>query len=222
VETDQNAGQTLAKLAPYADTLSYGVFSDSGYTNLWTSGVGGIQVSLTFVGNNLNASVSPAPPFYMRVASGQTDKAAGTYNNTLNVTVKDTNTSGATLGSTQLASQATVAKSCSFTVPSYSLTYQAFRSTALVDTSQSVAVTCSKGTLYDLTLDNTVGVIPGVQLTYGLVFTSSSGASVSSTSSTGNTAQTMGLTLTLPSGQAGACAAGSCLGSGTRQITMTF
>lgn len=205
VGINQLAGETMAKPAPYADTLSYGIYRDAARTNLWTNGPavgngsGGLAVNLNFgTGNNTAQSVTV--PVYMRAASGQMDKASGTYTDTLNVTVNQTSNTGPNLVTTTLTPQATVAKTCSFGVATaaYTLNYQAFRTTPVTDPSQSVALTCSKGTPFDLALDRTTGVIPVVQLTYGLVFTGSGTGAVSSTSMTGNAAQTFGLTLTVP------------------------
>jgi len=128
-----------------------------------------------------------------------------------------------TLATATLSSQATVLKRCVFGTnsPEYALNYQAFQTTVLADSSKSVAMTCTKGTNYTLSLDQTTGVVPTVGLRYVLLFTSSSGASVSAISSSATAAQ-HGLTLSLPAGQAGACSTGTCTGSSVRTITVTY
>lgn len=218
---NQATGQTMAKAAPYADSLAYGIYSDVGRSILWTSGVGGgLTFTLAF-GNTLAASINV--PVYMRANAGQTDKAAGTYSDTLNVTLNQTDSLGQNLGSTTLTTQASVAKSCSVDVApiTYSVNYQAFRSTALVDASQSVVVTCSKGTQVGLSLDQVTGLIAPVELKYTLTFPALS-QTAAGTSSSSSTPLNFGLTLTLPAGQAGACGATVCGGSDTRQITVTY
>lgn len=218
---NQSAGQTMAKAPPYADTLAYGIYTDVGRTTRWTQGVGG-GMSLPLSFGNSTAATATAP-VYMRANSGQTDKAAGTYSDTLNVTLNLNDSLGQNLSSTTLTTEAAVGKSCvvDFAPLTYSVNYQAFRSTALVDSSQSVAVTCSKGTQVNLTLDQVSGVILPVELKYTLTFAAMS-QTAGGTSSSSATAQNFGLTLTLPAGQAGACGTATCSGSDTRQITVTY
>lgn len=218
---NQTVGQTLAKAPPYPDTIAYGIYTDVGRTTRWTEGVGGgFTVPLSF-GNATAASATAQ--VYMRASSGQTDKAAGTYSDTLNVTLNSNDSLGQNLSGTTLTTEAAVSKSCVVDLAplTYSVNYLAFRSTALVDSSQSVAVTCSKGTQVTLALDRVIGVILPVELKYTLTFSAMS-QTAAGTSSSSSTAQIFGLTLTLPAGQAGACGTATCSGSDTRQITVTY
>jgi spore coat protein U-like protein len=219
---NQTSAQTMAKAAPYADTLTYGIYSDVNRTALWTGGAtGGVSVPLSF---GTATSASAAPAFYMRANAGQTDKAAGTYSDTLNVTLNVTNSTGQNLGNTTLTTQATVPKTCSVSAAavSYAVSYQAFRSSALVDSSQSVSVSCSKGTQANLSLDKTTGVLLPIGLAYQLGFSPSSSATTAATSTSNAVPLSLGLILTLPARQAGACGAGTCSGSDTRQIMITY
>lgn len=219
---NQTASQAMAKAPPYSDTLAYGIYTDVGRTTRWSDGVGGgLAVPVDFGGNNTALSLPVS--VYMRASSGQTDKAAGTYSDTLNVTLNDTDSLGPNLSATTLTTEASVAKSCVVDVAplTYSVNYQAFRSTALVDSTQGVAVTCSKGTQVSLALDKVAGVILPIELKYTLTFSAMS-QTASGTSSSSATAQAFGLTLSLPAGQAGACGAATCSGSDTRQITVTY
>ncbi len=222
-------GQTMS--TSYPDTLNYNIYRDAGYTYLWTTGpeaatgATGVESSVVFTGNSTAASATLTG--YHRIPLGQIGKAAGTYTSNLTATLQEINSAGTvlqTLGTATVSSQATVAKGCSFgaVVPSYALTYQAFRATDLTDTSKSVDVTCTKGTSYTMTLDRMLDVVPTVGLTYSIVFTSSGGASVSSVSSSGTAATNYGLTLNLPAAQAGSCNTGSCTGTSIRTITVTY
>jgi spore coat protein U-like protein len=222
VGLNQTSAQTMAKAAPYADTLAYGIYSDVGRTALWAGGAtGGVSVPLSF-GTGTAASATPA--LYMRANAGQTDKAAGTYSDTLNVTLNLTNSTGQNLANTTLTTQATVPKTCSVSAAavSYSLSYQAFRTSALIDSSQSVSVSCSKGTQASLSLDKTTGVLLPIGLAYQLGFSPSSSATTAATSTSNAVPLLLGLILTLPAGQAGACGTGICSGSDTRQITIVY
>lgn len=219
---NQSTGQVMAKAPPYADTLAYGIYTDIGRTTRWTDGIGGgLTVPVTFGGNITAVSVPVA--VYMRANSGQTDKAAGTYSDTLNVTLNNTDSLGPNLSGTTLTTEAAVAKGCVVDLAplTYSVNYQAFRNTAMVDSTQGVVVTCSKGTQVSLALDQVTGVILPIELKYTLTFSSAS-QTASGTSSSSATAQNFGLTLTFPAGQAGACGAATCSGTDSRQITVTY
>jgi len=223
-------GQTMS--TPFPDTLNYNIYREAGYAYLWTTGAQagtgatGVETLLTFTGNTKAASATMTA--YQRLPLGQIGKAAGSYANNLTATLEQINGAGGavlqTLGTATVSSQATVGKGCSFgpAVPSYSLTYQAFRTTDLIDTSKSVDVTCTKGTSYTMSLDRMVDVVPTVGLAYSIAFTSSGGASVSSVSNSGTAATNYGLTLNLPAAQAGSCNTGACTGTSVRTITVTY
>lgn len=226
----QTAGRTLVKPAPHPDTLSYGIYRDAARSNLWTagaaatSGAGALAVTLDFGLFNLGTAATLTLPVYLRVTAGQPDKAAGTYSDNLAVEVRLGSNTGAVLSSTPQSGEASIPKHCSLALSggAYAVEYASFRPTALVDSSRSAVVTCSKGTQYQLQLDRTTGVIPGVELTYSLVFSSSGGATAISTSSTSTASQSFGLTLTLPAGQAGKCPGAVCSGSANRQLTISY
>ena len=224
------SGQTMT--TGYPDSLNYGVYRDSLRSNLWTSGTqtptgaSSVETPISYTGPATASSVTLTG--YFRIPLGQTGKAAGAYSSSLTATVQEISaTTGAVLQTFPTASftpQATVAKSCVFgsVLPSYALNYQAFRLTALTDTTKGVDVTCTKGTSYTLALDATTAAVTTVGLVYSIMFTTSSGASVSSVSSSGLAATNYGLTLSLPGGQAGSCNAGTCTGNSIRTITVTY
>lgn len=217
----QSAGETMA--TPYPDTLLYGIYREFARTSLWTS-TAGQDTTISLTGNTrVGAAVLSG---YLRIPLAQTAKAAGTYSDTLTATLVLLNNSGfviQTLASAPVTSQATVAKSCSFgpTMPSYSLTYQAFRTTDLTDTTKNLSLICTKGTGYTLALDAITGIVPVVQLRYGLLFTSTGSGTVSALATSGAATQ-HGLSLTLPAGQAGSCGTGTCTGNSVRTVTVTY
>lgn len=223
-------GQTMS--TSYPDTLAYNIYRDAAYTYLWTTGpeaatgATAVESSVVFTGNTSAASTTFTA--YQRIPLGQVGKAAGNYASNLTGTLEEINGAGGavlqTLATATVSSQATVAKGCSFgaVIPSYALTYQAFRATDLTDTTKSIDVTCTKGTSYTMALDKMIDVVPTVGLTYSLVFTSTGNTSVSSVSSSGTAAASHGLTLNLPAAQAGSCATGTCNGTSVRTITVTY
>jgi len=222
------SGQTLATTGAFADTLTYGLYRDANRTNLWTngaaatSGAGSQSVSISFSGNNLTMAAPVTLTVYMRVPSGQSGKAAGTYSHATAAYVYD-NSNGTLLDDISFTPEATIGKNCSIssgTATQYNVSYTAFRSAPLVDTTSGIPVSCTRGTQYTLSLDATSGVIPTVQLAYTLTFANGTG-SVTATPSSEAT-NTHILTLTLPAGQAGTCNAGTCTGTSTRTVTITY
>jgi spore coat protein U-like protein len=228
---NQVVGETLDKPAPFADTLNYGVYRTAGATDLWTSGnaalagagAGALQIDLDFGGGG-TLGISFSVPVLLRIPTGQTLKSAGTYTDTLTATLRETNSVGTFLSTTGLTLEGTIPNNCTFggAAVTISLNYQAFRSSNLVDTTGSVPVTCSRGTYYTLTLDTGVGVVPNIELTYGIVFTSTGTTSVASTSSSGAAPSAWGLTVTVPAGQAGTCTVLPCSGTSRRTITVAY
>lgn len=210
---------------PFPDTLNYAIYSDAGRTVLWPSGPSGVPTSIALSGNTPAGSATV--PAYLRVPAGQTGKAAGDYVGSLTATLQQLNAANGTVIRTftptaTLTSQASVAKSCSFgTPPSYALSYTAFQATALIDAAKVVTMSCSKGTGYTLSLDQTSAVVPTVDLRYLLVFSSSGNGSVTAAAGPGG-ATSHPLTLTLPAGQAGSCSAPPCNGTGVRTVTVNF
>lgn len=219
---NQTTSQAMSKAAPYPDSISYGIYTDSLRTTLWTNGAtGGVAVPMTFSASSTAASATQ--PYYMRANSGQTDKAAGSYSDTIAVTMNLTSDTGPNLGSTTITSQATVPKTCTVdTTPvAYTVNYRAFQATAASDSTQGVNVSCSKGTQVSLSLDKANGVISPIGLSYGLAFGASS-QTTSGTSGSNAAPLSFPLTLTIPAGQAGTCSAAVCSGSDTRTITITY
>lgn len=215
----------------YPDTLNYALYKDAPGGIPWTSGTysataaSGVAVAVLYSGNSPSSSVSW--PAYLRIPSDQLGKAAGGYSGTQTINVYDitsTTINPPLVGTSTLNVSASIAKNCTFgsPPPSWSLSYVALSPNDLVDTSQNLPVTCTKGTGYTLALDATGGVIPGVALAYTLTFTATASGTVQGTSASGTAAASHYLTLTLPARQAGSCVAASCTGSDTRTVTVTY
>ena len=78
------SGATLStrRMMSGANSIDYSLFTDSGYVNVWGSGSGGTAL-LTGTGTGSAQTLT----VYGRVPAGQTSIRAGTYGDTVNVTV---------------------------------------------------------------------------------------------------------------------------------------
>jgi spore coat protein U-like protein len=77
-----SATMTNRRMMSGANFINYSLFTDSGYANVWGSGATG-TVQLTGTGTGS----AQAYTIYGRVPAGQTTIRAGTYGDTINVTV---------------------------------------------------------------------------------------------------------------------------------------
>lgn len=78
-------GATLAtrKMANGANLLNYALYTDTGRTSIWGDGVGGTSATVSGTGSGS----AQANTIYGRVASGQNSLPAGSYADTVTVTV---------------------------------------------------------------------------------------------------------------------------------------
>lgn len=78
-------GATLAsrKMTSGADLLDYALYTDEARTTVWGDGVGGTSSTVAGTGTG----VAQANTIYGRIPSGQTGKPAGSYADTVTVTV---------------------------------------------------------------------------------------------------------------------------------------
>ena len=79
------SGATLAvrKLTSGSDLLNYALYTDSGHTTAWGDGVGGTTATITDTGTGTTQSKT----IYGRVPTGQTGAPAGSYSDSVTVTV---------------------------------------------------------------------------------------------------------------------------------------
>jgi hypothetical protein len=139
------------------------------------------------------------------------------YVDTLAVTLRlGTTATGTLLNTTSLSVILSIPKSCRFSTPPtpINVNYPAFSNVPITGTS-NFALTCTQGTTYTIALDANRGLIPNVQLSYGL--------SLSATAATG-TAVSQGYTvnISVDAGQAGRCTVSTCNGTDNRTLTVTY
>jgi spore coat protein U-like protein len=219
--TQTTTGRT-ATLDTGGSTVGYEIFHGSYTAGTWTNtgGVapgsntsGAVSERLDF--GNRGSSLTESYTFYLRVPLLQI-KPAGVYLDTVPLTLRLDNAGGPILATATLPVYISIPRSCRFSTPpsGINVNYPAFSTSAVTGTS-NFALTCTQGTTYTIALDRTSSVVPTVELRYGLT--------LSATSATGiAVAQPYAVNISVDPGQAGRCSGGTCTGTDTRTLTVTY
>lgn len=187
--------------------LSYDIFTNASCGTQW-KGNTAITGTITFAGTG---TVSQQGNFWGCIPAGQTGLAAGTYTDTVTMTMTYGNPQSTATGTFGVTINTPPV--CTVTTPpgTVSFTYVSFGSA--VNASTSFGVTCTLALPYTMALDATSGTIVGI--TYTL--------SLSSPSSTGTGAQqTFQINGNIAAGQSGTCASAACSGTQGRTLTITY
>lgn len=222
IGVDEPAGGATATQETGTSTLTYTVYHRSAGSGIWTNtgsvtanstGTGGVQATLNFGGRG--STVTASYTFYIRVPSFQF-KPAGVYDDTLNVTLRLGNDTGAVLSTVPLEVLISIPRECHFsTAPGpIAITYPAFSTTAVTGAS-TFGLTCTQGTTYTLSLDVTRSVVPTVELAYSLSLSGGNGTGTA-------LSQSYTVNVSVDPGQAGRCSGATCTGTDTRTITVTY
>ena len=205
--------QRNARIAGGTGQIAYDLHRNASYTAVWRDGTSTRITGTLAFGSATTASTSI--PFYLRIAARQT-ASFGAYADT--VTLRFYNGTGG--GATQIATAnlgigINVPATCSISSApgTVALAYTSFQTSASTATT-SFAVTCTSGAPYTMSLDQTTGTLLG--LTYSLAI-APAGSRLGS-----GTAQSATITGTIPGGQSGTCALGSCIATETRVLTITY
>ena len=187
--------------------ISYDLYKDAACGTQW-KGNSAISGSITFSGTG---TATQQGNYWGCIPAGQTGLAAGTYTDTVTMTM--------TYGSPQSTATGTASviintpPVCTVTTPpgTVSFTYVSFGPAA--NASTSFGVTCTLALPYTMALDATTGTILGITYTLAL----------SSPSSTGTgSQQAFQINGSIAAGQSGTCAAATCSGTQARTLTITY
>jgi spore coat protein U-like protein len=212
-----------------ANRLNYSIFRNSGFTGSWTegtgqttgTGAGGLLHTFSFSGSSL--TYSAVFPYYFRVASGITGKAAGIYDDEqVQVQVRNvattgtvTGTSGTQLNTALFTTNASILSRCYFSnAPTpLNMTYLSFAAAPSTG-SNSFSLNCTLATTYTMALSASTGVLLGLRYNLALSSASSVGTGFQ---------QNFSVQGSIPAGQAGSCSGGSCNAtSAPITITITY
>lgn len=199
--------------------IQYDGYQDSGCSVLWTKNSNATSIPVTLASVLTPQAITKSFWGCITVAGQAPVAGAGTYVDTVTMTVRDT--SGVLLAGfssgTFPVSIAYPATCAITTIADVAFgTYVAFRSTALVSPVANVVLNCTSKLPYTMALDATSGVVVG--LNYSLATSWTAGSQLRGA----GPGQTYTITGTMPSDQAGTCSTGSCSGSDPRTLTITY
>jgi spore coat protein U-like protein len=208
-----NAGaQNRVEMVLNANRYNYELYRLTPYVNAnrWQDGGTTRFTGTINFGAGLVASQSGA--FDLRLPGPQPVDPAGTYTDTVTVTVR--NGSGMMLSQTTFNISIITIASCTLSSPpgNINLSYTSFQGAA-ASANTNFGVNCTTGIPYTMALDATSGTLVGLDYTLALSQSSANGTGV---------AQTFSISGSIAAGQSGTCATASCSASATRTLTITY
>lgn len=213
------SGQSYV-LGPASGTLAYELYQTYP-TLLWGSlGATPFTGTLNFGGVGTPAATRTASgTFQFAMPADQTPwPAAGPHTDTVSVTLQKTSAGGAFPApppSTTLVITVNVSATCQISVPpgNVDFTYTSFQTTD-APAATTFGLRCTKNTPYAISLDANPGPLLGLNYTLSLSPASSG---------TGNgLTQIYSIAGSIGAGQAGTCGTGTCSGTHTRTLTVTY
>jgi spore coat protein U-like protein len=215
------------KASSGAATISFNEYQDAAFTTLWGTKTKSIQGTINF-GTGTVASVNI--PFYYSITALQA-VAAGNYTDTVTMTLMDGTTGHAnTLATNTHSILIIIDPTCTLnTAPgNLSFNYTSFQASNAT-ASTSFTLTCTNLLPFTAGLDVYSATDTTTNVAYtlnvgqsilpsGAIYTA--GAALSATGS--GLAQTISIDGSIAAGQAGTCATGTCSGSTTRTLTITY
>jgi spore coat protein U-like protein len=205
------SGQNRAFNGGYS--ISYFVSTLSNCSSTWNAATP-LTFSFTTAGITQNTNV-----FYGCIPTGQSLVPAGTYLDTVAMTVGGPN---GNTGTGTFPVSITVQAACAISsAPGNILfTYTAFGIAQAAST--SFATTCTNLHPYTIALDSTSGVNSGLHYSLGLNTSQNSGGTISLSPTGTGIAQTFYINGNMAAGQAGTCATGICSGANLHTLTITY
>ena len=193
-----------------------------GGTN-WSTSTNAVTGTLNF---GSGTSTTANRTYFLRVASGQTGKTVGIYDDVLAFSLRQGSATGAVIATSTITPTVSIQSACfvgtlgagNFAAPgtvapsTLTLNYTSF-SSVVVSSSMAFTMDCTQGTPYTLSLSPASGTLLG--LPYSLSLSSSSGTG-------SGFAQSVTVTGTIPAGQSGNCALASCSATQATTVTITY
>ena len=227
----QPSGTINQAAAAGGSLLQYNNYSDAANTLVWGTGGNTLAVTLSFGKGGPGAVASISVPFYALIPIGQTSATAGTYSDTVTMTLLNGTTAVAV---TNFPVTITVNPNCIFSSApgAVSFSYTSMQATAAA-ASSSFAISCTNTLPYSVSLDLYSVTDSAVNLTYTLNLGQSirpAGSAYSPSaalSATGSgTAQTISIDGSMAAGQPGTCNLATCTNTAstnnTRTLTITY
>lgn len=213
--------QNRARIGATANRINYDLFANVGCTTVWRNNLA----------NDLNdtipvltgfAPASRTTNWWGCVPGSQTGLAAGTYTDTVTMTVRQGGGGGAIVATGSFPVSIVSPSTCVISTAPGNVAFGTYTALgAALTASSSFAATCTNLLPYTMSLDANSGVVVG--LNYTLVLNTVNTGGTNTLAATGNgLAQSYFINGAMPAAQAGTCATGSCAGTATRTLTITF
>lgn len=185
----------------------YDVYTDVNCATQWKG-------NTSFSGTvNFAVSSTATHTYWGCVTAGQNTLAAGTFTDTVTMTMSygpNPQSTAVGLFPVTIVTQG----QCSFSSPPGTLafSYTSFQPAA-ANVSAFFGVTCTNGLPYTLSLDTTTGTIAGLSYSLALSGAGGTGSGVQ---------QSLSVDGSMPGGQPGTCATGTCSGTSPHMLTITY
>ncbi len=199
-----------AALLPPGSLVQYDNYTDAAHTLVWGTGGSTLSIPLAF-GPGQGATATATVAYYASIPAGQTAAAAGTYSDTVAMTLNN----GATVVATAtFNTTVTVNPVCTISTPPGSLVfnYTSFQA-ATATASTSFAARCTNALPYTLSLDATAASLLGLNYTLAVPAGTYTGTGLP---------QAYTINGSIAAGQAGTCATAACTGTASHTLTITY
>ncbi len=200
------AGGGSNRAASGASRISYDVYKDSGCGAQWKGGGNAFTgLSMTLVGFT---PTTQQTTYWGCITAGQTGLPAGTYTDTVIMTV-----SGGAAATNTFPVTIYTPASCSVSTAPGTITFNYVAFGGAIAPSTSFGVNCTSQLPYTMALDAVTGTAFGLNYSLALSAAGATGSGV---------AQTYSINGAMAAGQAGTCAAGSCSSTTSRTLTISY
>jgi len=191
---------------------SYEIYRITPYTNANSWGAAAANRISGTVSFGAALAASDSKSFSLRVPGSQPVVAAGTYTDTVTVTLR--NSGGTSINTTAFGVSVITTNSCQLSTPpgSINFSYTSFQAAAAT-ASTTFYARCTSALPYTLALDATSGTLLGLNYSLALSSTSTTGTGI---------AQLFTINGSISAGQTGTCATATCSGSQARTLTVTY
>lgn len=187
--------------------LKYDFYEDAACKIAWT-GKGKISDTITWTGS-ATGTITRQTSYWGCIVTRQTPTSSGDYTDSVRLTMKY---NGLTvIGTAPVDIYAPANCTVSTPAGNISLVYAAFGTQKTAST--NFGVTCTNGMPYTVATDVTESVLVGLRYALSLSATSANGTGAP---------QTFTVTATIPAGQAGTCPSGTCTGTNTHTLTISY
>jgi spore coat protein U-like protein len=214
--------QNRARIGATANRINYDLFANVGCTTVWRNNAANDIVDTIPVLTGF-APASRTTNWWGCVPGSQTGLAAGTYTDTVTITARlGAAGTGAILATGSFPVSIVSPSTCIISTAPGNVAFGTYTALGAARTaSTGFAATCTNLLPYTMSLDANSGVVVG--LNYTLVLNTINTGGTNTLAATGNgVPQGYFINGTMPAAQAGTCATGSCAGTATRTLTITF